>query len=577
MNWQIRPYFQKFDYIFFKLHWGAKSVPSHTPVEVVALDSSEKKRPRSESLDRPAKRFKSRPFRDGSSSQATLTSAQPSITGSTTSAVKVQSNVSPEGVNSDAGTTVSNSTTKVNSTGQQLKHHYRDPVRIPGENKNGSYVYVFPHAKECISLSHKIRFPVIIDIFKQNLHEYSEMALKHPAMTEYELKMCGTSMNTAKPSILIYHPETDEKTGQKIIRLLSRPHIRQQYRLNPCFDIYWFSGPEFSYFGRPMDSLSIRIQDSYIPGALLSVMLVIGFDDQNSERDTEHEGTVAGTSPALNEDEDEERNRDILRFGAVEYDLSELRKYDSMDKQDELPQVIRQHTGPPGNAHDQSEGFMDTSEAKVVINPNRAWGRSQGPEWNNDPNLDWALVEIGKSEQWEADKIDLAMHDVPGLGYQSRDVQVVTSRGPLYGTISSIPSFIANSNNLGSLCKVWAVSLVDSSQMSVGDSGALVIDSITKKPYGYVIGINYFQELYVIPLEPVLEQISQMMPASNGNPEIFMGLVSSPVPGPLTRDRKYSRLTRRLSRYWPRTQAHNVNASFYETPWLEDDLFDTTK
>ncbi|UKZ58209.1 hypothetical protein TrVGV298_012076 [Trichoderma virens] len=248
-----------------------------------------------------------------------------------------------------------------------------------------------------------------------------------------------------------------------------------------------------------------------------------------------------------------------------------------MDKQDELPQVIRQYTGLPGNAHDQSEGFMDTSEAKVVINPNRVWGRSQGPEWNNDPNLDWALIEIGKSEQWEADKIDLAMHDVPGLGYQSRDVQVVTSRGPLYGTISSIPSFIANSNNLGSLCKVWAVSLVDSSQMSVGDSGALVIDSITKKPYGYVIGINYFQELYVIPLEPVLEQISQMMPASNGNPEIFMGLVSSPVPGPLTRDRKYSRLTRRLSRYWPRTQAHNVNASFYETPWLEDDLFDTTK
>lgn len=98
----------------------------------------------------------------------------------------------------------------------------------------------------------------------------------------------------------------------------------------------------------------------------------------------------------------------------------------------------------------------------------------------------------------------------------------------------------------------------DTGQMSVGDSGALVIDSLTEKAYGYVIGINYFQELYVIPLQSVLDQIYQMLPISNGTPEIFMALDSRP--GPLPKDYKHASFgfASHLNQYWPRTGMYNI-------------------
>ncbi|KAL7781137.1 hypothetical protein V8C43DRAFT_311360 [Trichoderma afarasin] len=575
---------------------------SQTSVGVVALDSAGKKRSHSESFDRSFKKLKSLPARLSFSLQSSVQAAQSSFAASTISSGISRSSASPDGDKSDAQKMVPSLGMQVHPNFQQLEYLYRHREKIPRVRANGSRVYVFPCADECISVDHHTRFPVVKDIFKQNIQEYYPMALKHPAKTEYRLKMCGTSMESAKPSILIHHPQADKKTGLKILELLNRPQVREQYNssnMTVCFEVYWFSGPAFRYFGRPMDGLSIRMQDSYIPGALLSdnagdristISCGIKFsdvddaifvlttahafeeEDESSESDIEHEGTVLGISLALDGDEDGDGH--IYRFGDIEYDMAELTDYDSMDEED---QAREQQKNSLRHVQGQSDHFLQTSDTKVVINPNRVWGRSQEPEWDNYSNLDWALIEIDKSEQWEANEVELAMHDIPGLGYQKRDVKVVTSQGSLYGTISNIPSFIANSNNLYSLCKVWTVSLADPSQMSVGDSGALVIDSLTEKAYGYVIGINYFQELYVIPLQSVLDQIYQMLPISNGTPEIFMALDSRP--GPLPTEGKHSAFgfASHLNQYWPRNGMYNVNGSFSQLRWPEAESFGTAR
>ncbi|KAL6814503.1 hypothetical protein J3E69DRAFT_375914 [Trichoderma sp. SZMC 28015] len=575
---------------------------SQTSVGVVALDSAGKKRSHSESFDRSFKKLKSWPSRLSFSLQSSVQAAQSSFAASTISSGIFRSSASPDGDKSDAQKMVPSLGMQVHPNFQQLEYLYRHREKIPRVRANGSRVYVFPCADECISVDHYTRFPVIQDIFKQNIQEYYPMALKHPAKTEYRLKMCGISMESAKPSILIYHPQADKKTGLKILELLNRPQVREQYNSSNmivCFEVYWFSGPAFRHFGRPMDGLSIRMRDSYIPGALLSdnagkristLTCGIKFSDvddiifvlttahafeeeeEGSESDTEHEGTVLGISLALNGDED--GDGDIYRFGDIEYDMAELTEYDSMDEED---QACEQQKNPLRHGQGQSDHFLQTSDTKVVINPNRVWGRSQEPEWDNDSNLDWALIEIEKSDQWEANEMELVMHDIPGLGYQKRDVRVITSQGSLDGIISNIPSFIANSNNLYSLCKVWTVSLEDPSKMSVGDSGALVIDSLTEKAYGYVIGINHFQELYVIPLQSVLDQIYQMLPISNGVPEIFMALDSRPGPPP--KDYKHAAFgfASHLNQYWPRTGMYNTNGSFSQPRWEEAESFGTAR
>ncbi|KAL7942804.1 hypothetical protein V8C42DRAFT_330433 [Trichoderma barbatum] len=581
-------------------------MPSLSSVAVVALDSAGKKRLRGGSFDQPIKKFKGWSARLSSSLQSTMPLATSSIAGSTTFSNKIRPKAPLKENDSGAATMVPNLTTGVNSTAQQLEYQYRHRERIIGARKSGSWVYVFPKADACISVDHYNRFPVIVDIFRQNLQECDQIALKHPAKTEFKVKMCGTSMEDAKPSILINHPQADKKMRQRIQGVLNRPQVQQQYCSSDMvvrFDIYWFNGPEYDLFGRSMDGLSIQMQNSNIPGALLSddacsnvSTLTCGIrfrdvddaifvlttahafeeDDESSEGDTEHAKTSGSISLALNEDEDEDE--DIFWFGGVEYDMTELRNYYNTDKDDQVPQVNKQHKDLSRHVQGQSDGLVQITEAKVVVSPNRVWGRSQEPEWENHPNLDWALIEIGKSTQWNMYDPQLAMHDIPGLGYQRRDVEVITSRGSFYGTISSIPSFIANSNKLSSLCKVWSVSLADPSQISVGDSGALVIDCLTESPYGYVIGINHFQELYVIPLHSVLEQIWQMMPNSTGSPEILMALVPhrAHVPFLLPKDGKDSGLARHLSQYWPRTEAHNMKTSFHEVPWVEGESFDTT-
>ncbi|KAL6788658.1 hypothetical protein J3E68DRAFT_415406 [Trichoderma sp. SZMC 28012] len=583
-------------------------MPSHisvepTPLNSTPLNSAGTKRTRSgsSSTGGPIKKIKKSWYAKFShNSQSSASVANFPATGSTASSA-LRSDALPKENNPGAGRLVPGST-QVNAPDQQLVYQHRmhahAPDEIPGATHlDGSRVYVFPRANWCIPEDYRKRYLVVKDIFQRNLEEIDLTILKHPAKTDYRLRMCGTSIDKATPSILIYHPQDDKSMGQRILRHLHRPQVRKQYnssKMAVSFEIYWYSGPAWKYLGRPIDGLNIRMESSYIAGALLldddyyrisTITCGIRFpnvDDAVFLLSTAHAFEEDERSGDYDEDEEsiepnggEDGDGDIYRFGDVEYDMAEIRDIYECDKENQSPQATGQQQDRPRHTQDLSSDFGWDSGDTAPVSPNRVWSRSREAEWNDSLNLDWALIEIKQSEQWKTEGLRLALPDIPGSGYQERRVEVMTSRGALFGTICSIPSFIANSNKLSKLCKVWTVSLLDPSEISVGDSGALVIDCLTGKLYGYIIGINHFQELYVIPLQPVLEQITEMTPASYGNPEIVMALVQRRAPGPPPKTRKVRGLTRYWHQYWPERDLYNISSLNYESRWLGDDSDDS--
>ncbi|KAJ4856594.1 hypothetical protein T069G_09962 [Trichoderma breve] len=576
-------------------------MPSHISVGTTPLNSAGAKRTRSgsSSTGGPIKKLKSLHARFSHSLQSSASVAKFPATGSTASSGALRPDALPKENNPGAGRLVTSST-QVNAPDQQLvhQHHMHAPKEFPGATHlDGSHVYVFPRANWCIPEEYRKRYPVVMDIFQRNLEEIDLTILKHPAKTAYKLSMCGTSIDKATPSILICHPQVDTSMGQRILRHLHRPQVRKQYnssKMAVSFEIYWYSGPAWTYLGRPIDGLNIQMESSYIWGALLldddhyrisTITCGIRFpnvEDAMFLLSTAHAFEENDSSGDYDEDEEsvepnggEDGDGDIYRFGDVEYDMAEIRDIYECDKENQPPQATGQQQDRRRYTQDLYSDLGWDSGETVSVSPNRVWGRSREAEWSDSLNLDWALIEIKKSEQWKAERPRLALPDIPGSGYQERRVEVMTSRGALFGTICSIPSFIANSNKLSKLCKVWTVSLLDPSEISVGDSGALVIDCLTSKLYGYIIGINHFQELYVIPLQSVLEQITEMIPASYGNPEIFMMLDQRRTPRPPPKTSKVRGLTRYLHQYWPQRDLYNISSLNFEPRWLGDDSYDS--
>ncbi|KAL7781138.1 hypothetical protein V8C43DRAFT_328410 [Trichoderma afarasin] len=466
---------------------------------------------------------------------------------------------------------------------EQPPDHYRDPKKIPGV-KPATYAY--PHADECISVEHQKRFPVIIDIFQQNLNEHKKLSLKHPTKTEYKLKMCGTGLDDAKPSILVCHPQNDPETGILIIRSLTKSHVRKQYdsrHVKVRFGIYLFLGPAFTYLGLRTEPLNIRMKDASFSGASLvsgdvastisTITCGIKFlgahgplfgltsahafeNDEDGTIDTKLSETVNPPPLLLGITRDEEsEDEDICVFANVEYDFAELMRYDSTDEESQTTISSVPSEGLSKPQHSQTDSDVPPSH-HTYITPSRVWGRRKIRQ-SNHPNLDWALIEIEKSEQLELDNIKLPsqIYKAPDSRYKSRGVLVMTSRGALKGTICNIPTFLTNSNSNSHAGEVWSVTLTKSgiNEILVGDSGAIVLDAITKRLYGYVIGINHFRELYIIPLNLVLKQFSDILPYPIfGTPIVFMDIDLRPTPiKPVADSVIVPSLTKLLSTYWP--------------------------
>ncbi|KAH0521881.1 hypothetical protein TsFJ059_005813 [Trichoderma semiorbis] len=469
-------------------------MPSHISVEPEPLNSTplnsagtKRTRSGSSSTGGPIKKIKkSWHAKFGHNSQSSASVANFPATGSTASSA-LRPDALPKENNPGAGRLVPNST-RVNATGQQLvyQHHMHAPKEFPGATHlDGSRVYVFPRANWCIPEEYRKRYEVVMDIFQRNLEEIDLTILKHPAKTAYKLSMCGTSIDKATPSILICHPQVDTSMGQRILRHLHRPQVRKQYnssKMAVSFEIYWYSGPAWTYLGRPIDGLNILMESSYIWGALLldddhyrisTITCGIRFpnvEDAMFLLSTAHAFEENDSSGDYDEDEEsvepnggEDGDGDIYRFGDVEYDMAEIRDIYECDKENQPPRATGQQQDRRRHTQDLYSDLGWDSGDTVSVSPNRVWGRSREAEWSDPRNLDWALIEIKKSEQWKAERPRLVLPDIPGSGYQERRVEVMTSRGALFGTICSIPSFIANSNKLSKLCKVWTVSLLDPS------------------------------------------------------------------------------------------------------------------
>ncbi|KAL6814504.1 hypothetical protein J3E69DRAFT_111065 [Trichoderma sp. SZMC 28015] len=464
---------------------------------------------------------------------------------------------------------------------EQPPDHYREPKKIPGV-KPATYAY--PHADECISVEHRKRFPVIIDIFQQNLNEHKKLSLKHPTKTEYKLKMCGTGIDDAKPSILVCHPQNDPETGILIIRSLTKSHVRKQYdsrHVKVRFGIYLFLGPAFTYLGVRTEPLNIRMKDASFSGArlvsgdvgstvstitcgikflgapspLFGLTSAHAFDnDEDGAIDTKLSETANPPLLLHGTTRDEEsEDEDICVFADVEYDFAGLMRYDSTDEESQTTTSSVSSEGLSKPEHSQTDSDVPTSH-DTYITPSRVWGRRKIRQLNH-PNLDWALVEMEKSEQWELNNIKLPSQIYNALDsrYESRSVLIMTSRGALKGTICNIPTFLTNSNSNSHAGEVWSVTLTKSDEILVGDSGALVLDALTKRLYGYVIGINHFRELYIMPLSLVLKQFSDVLPYPIfGTPIVFMDINLRPTPvEAISYSSIVPSLTKLLSTYWP--------------------------
>ncbi|KKP00911.1 hypothetical protein THAR02_06989 [Trichoderma harzianum] len=329
-------------------------------------------------------------------------------------------------------------------------------------------------------------------------------------------------------------------------------------------------------FGSTISTITCGIKFLGARGPLFGLTSAHAFDnDEDGTIDTKLSETANPTliPPGTTQDEESE-DEDICVFADVEYDFAELMRYDSTDEESQTTPSSVPSDDIPKPEHSRTDSDVPSSH-DTYITPSRVWGRRKIRQLNH-PNLDWALVEIEKSEQWELDNIKLPSQIYKALDsrYKSRSVLVITSRGALKGTICNIPTFITNSDSNSHVGEIWSVTLIKSGiiksntiskyatanganyftdDILVGDSGALVLDALTKRPYGYVIGINRFRELYIMPLNLVLQQFSDILPYPIfGTPVVFMDINLRPAPiEPVADSIIVPSLTKLLSTYWP--------------------------
>ncbi|KAL7921322.1 hypothetical protein ACQKWADRAFT_296162 [Trichoderma austrokoningii] len=393
--------------------------------------------------------------------------------------------------------------------------------------------YVFPHADGHISPEHRRRFAILVEAFQQHLHKHPGISLERSARTEFQLKMCGCHSVIAEPSIIIAHPSDDPNTGLAILKILTQPQIRDQYELHSTtrFQIYLSLRPTFEYLASPSDSFSICIKSSYFPGNVLASgdtreavsTITCGIRFSNTD-DTlfaltpahifKKDGNISKKSIQKSTPCTSSEFQATCVLADVEYDLAVLFQLG------QVPAEPIVHPEPKSKlAKGRSASDVQHPETQAIM-PNRAWGLPILPKI---PHMDWTLVEIDPSlGRTAADD----PRQVYSLDDEKRAVQVVTSRGSLQGMIRRSLTYITNAGSDSPLCEVWTVTIAGQvdGDVRMGDSGSLVIDTITGQPCGYVIAKNRAQELYVMPLGLAIQQMAEMVPIPNVKPEVFFNL-----------------------------------------------------
>lgn len=347
-----------------------------------------------------------------------------------------------------------------------LQDVYRAPLEIPGRKKK---IYVFRHADARIGETYRKRFDQIIDLFKQKLLTVKALSKSKPTDTLYKLKMCGPNPKDARPSILIYHGWIDKDVGKHLWKNLTEKTLREQYEgTDPVFKIYLFFSNAFMMLGNPSKALSIYADNNAIVGAPLvsedtlyqvsTITCGVSFSSNNAIFALTSAHAFEHGSNNMDVELDFSHNDSTTELGSLgtddtsEYSLASTDDEYDWDELEAAAERERQEAGldhpnePRVREYDGKREHTGVSEIK----PKCVWGRANDAK---QENLDWALVELPSLDQQ-----NLFME--PSCPSQAiGPVGVATTSGFFQGTLSSIPSYLANSRNSTSWAKIWTFTL----------------------------------------------------------------------------------------------------------------------
>ncbi|CAP66912.1 uncharacterized protein PODANS_4_5980 [Podospora anserina S mat+] len=141
------------------------------------------------------------------------------------------------------------------------------------------------------------------------------------------------------------------------------------------------------------------------------------------------------------------------------------------------------------------------------------------------PPRDWALFEITKSNlkpnlrlqssarshfKARADELALAEPSTfPDMA--SIEVELLSQTGVKHGSLSHLPAGLMLSPDHG-FVQAYTLTLDETYQVDNGDSGAWVINPISKTVYGHLVSTDCTGDGYVIPLHSTLSEITATIP-----------------------------------------------------------------
>ncbi|RSL58806.1 hypothetical protein CEP54_007564 [Fusarium duplospermum] len=130
---------------------------------------------------------------------------------------------------------------------------FRDAVELPNVSPK---IYVYPHSGSEIPDAFQGRFREVVNLFRLNTEQHPPLK-PHLEHIDYELRMCGTSVDNAHPSILVFCRPSEFSCLRS---LLNSKHLKIQYCLRKSYPKYSWkawgkSPPESSDTFKPLFNL----------------------------------------------------------------------------------------------------------------------------------------------------------------------------------------------------------------------------------------------------------------------------------------------------------------------------------
>lgn len=322
--------------------------------------------------------------------------------------------------------------------------------------------YVFPDATSSISKAHKDRYPALKDILQRNI-EGSPKLCDYTSCISYELRMCGSCMEDAIPSILVFCPLRKFK---KIKSLFTQPHITSQFEPDS-------PTPTFVHFGlffwaRTIDMLALHEIAVVIPeeqdsGEILADAgvgsLPWGLQVVEGERNEQHTATVGCIIQVGSERFGLTTAHAFYQTPTAAWNDHTISSSDSDTEDEEYDMSMEE-----GDEDRLSEEVRPLSSGRTVklgkcqvhipppIEDTSTWMREHA-------NLDWALFELESNGDrlptYPKPHEALAIADT--LPEDCTDVLIITL--PLSGvpaTLYNIPSYLGGANG-SQAAEVWTV------------------------------------------------------------------------------------------------------------------------